>query len=265
MTCFAGPLGLLHLEMNRSSLNQELSKDAYNEERLRPQFGQKLYLHLSDLRMAMDQVASPASFRLLDYGCGGSPYRKLFPNAQYKRADFLDCGGLDYKLAEDSRVPEKDSTFEFILSTQVLEHVTNPAVYLAECHRLLEPGGEMVLTTHGVFEDHGCPYDFYRWTADGLQKTLQANGFQVVRLEKLTTGPRAIIFLMEQFHRSLDASRKTFFGLFLWFIRKTIHRYNNYVHPHCDKAFASNRVVDANLPGQPLYIGLFAVCKKAGQ
>ena len=248
--------------MNSSLLRKELSGEAYNQERLHPGFGEKLYLHLSDLRMAMDQAIRRGNLRVLDYGCGGSPYRPLFADAQYKRADFLDCADLDYKLSEDSRVAEKNCTFDFVLSTQVLEHVTNPAVYLAECHRLLEPGGELALTTHGVFEDHGCPYDFYRWTADGLKRTLEANGFEVIRLQKLTTGPRAVIFLLEQFHRTLSASRRTLFGLFLWLLRKGIRRHKEYLHSQCDKAFAANRLVDAAQAGHTLYIGLFAVCRK---
>jgi hypothetical protein len=31
---------------------------------------------------------------------------------------------------------------------------------------------EVVLTTHGLFEDDGCPCDFPRWTADGLRLEL---------------------------------------------------------------------------------------------
>ena len=58
----------------------------------------------------------------------GSPYRSLFPNADYRRADFLRQEGdvLDYILDANSCVKEKDQTFDFILSTQVLEHVDDP-------------------------------------------------------------------------------------------------------------------------------------------
>ncbi len=251
--------------MPTPSLQQRLRETDYVEERLRPQPGEGLYLHLSDLRMAMAEVIKPGAVSVLDYGCGGSPYRQLFQNTDYKRADFLDCGELDYKLAEDSRVPEKNCTFDFILSTQVLEHVTDPRVYLAECHRLLKPEGELALTTHGTFEDHGCPYDFHRWTAEGLRRILEASGFDVVRLDKLTTGPRAVVFLCERFASTLSASRRTAFGLVLWLLRKGLRRHKRYVHLQCDKAFAANRSVNATQQGHALYIGLLAVCRKSGR
>ncbi len=244
------------------STAQTFGTPEYDEERVRPKRGERFYLHLADLRIALDQVKRHGPLRILDYGCGGSPYRELFPDTQYKRADFMASRDLDYKLAEDSRLSEENCTFDFILSTQVLEHVKNPAVYLAECHRLLQPGGELALTTHGVFEDHGCPHDFHRWTADGLRQALEASGFRVVYLQKLTTGPRAVVFLREQFVSSFIASRRTIFGMSLWLLRKAVSKHKKYVHFHCDKAFSANRLADAKQDGHTLYIGLLALCRK---
>lgn len=248
--------------MSASAIARQLAEANYNRERLDPRRGDPLYLHLGDLRIAMETATHSDAQRVLDYGCGGSPYRPLFGKAEYKRADFLDCGDLDYVLGEDSLVPEEGQSFDLILSTQVLEHVPEPAAYLAECHRLLTPNGELLLTTHGVFEDHGCPYDFQRWTADGLRRLLQSQGFEVVRLVKLTTGPRAVTFLTERIHRKCSASRRTVFGWVLWCVRALVRRHRNYLHTQCDIAYAANRVVDASAPGHGIYVGLLASCRK---
>src|SRR4051794_16961738 len=142
----------------------------------------------------MEHIATDRPIVVLDYGCGGSPYRGLFPNADYRRADVAvetDPGDLHYVLNKVGGINEADGGFDLILSTQVLEHVDKPAAYLKECHRLLKAGGALYLTTHGTYPDHGCPADYYRWTADGLARDVEEADLKVERLEKHTTGPRA--------------------------------------------------------------------------
>src|SRR5262249_49528624 len=144
------------------SLATTIQTEYYLRQRMEPWPGDSLYLHLADLRMAIEGLRSDEPLVILDYGSGGLPYRSLFPPADYGRADFLqaDSDQLDYVLDAYSRVQQESQTFDLILSTQVAEHVTDPAIYFAECFRLLKPGGRLYCTTHGTFEDHGVPYDF---------------------------------------------------------------------------------------------------------
>lgn len=238
------------------------------QERLRrrsaPRPGDRDYLHLSDLRLAMERLRSDQPLDILDYGAGGSPYRPLFPNARYRRADFPSerAGDVDYVLDDLGRVDERDGTFDLILSTQVAEHVEDPARYFAECHRLLKPGGALYCTTHGAFEDHGCPYDFQRWTADGLRRDLERAGFTVVRLEKHTTGPRALLFQIDSHLGLLAASRRTAMGLAFWLVRRFVERFRARIHAQCDRHMAAHRVVDEALSRDTLYIGVAALARK---
>ena len=70
-----------------------------------------------------------------------------------------------------------------MLSTQVLEHVRDPQVYLAECMRVLRPGGRLLLSTHGIMVYHPDPVDYWRWTGEGLKRAVEQAGFKVVRFE----------------------------------------------------------------------------------
>ena len=80
---------------------------------------------------------------------------------------------MDFEYAADGRLPAEAADYDCILSTQVLEHVEDPAAYLQECYRVLSPGGHLLLTTHGIFEDHAVPRDYWRWTAVGLQRMIE--------------------------------------------------------------------------------------------
>lgn len=125
----------------------------------------------------------PPGARVLDYGCATQPYRHVFrPDVEYLGADLRGNALAHVELREDGTVPMPDSSCDLILSTQVLEHVLDPARYLSECHRLLKPGGSMALSTHGIMYYHPDPVDYWRWTSGGLEKIVADAGLQVAEM-----------------------------------------------------------------------------------
>lgn len=244
----------------------DIAVDGYLRERLDPRPGDSLYLHLSDLRLALERCRPAGPLRVLDYGCGGSPYESLFPGAPYHRADFAGMPRLDFTLAEDSAVAAPSGAYDLVLSTQVLEHVAQPATYLGECHRLLAPGGRLVLSTHGIFQDHGCPYDYQRWTSDGLKLALTRAGFEVLTLRKLTCGARALFFLARTHQAELVTRDRTLPSWGLRLVQRWLHNRPALVDRFCDRAFPADRrvcEVPAGHSGPPVYIALLAEARKA--
>jgi len=171
-----------------------LRNGAFVRERTAPNHSDYYYLHLSDLLLAVRAHASDREMVMLDFGAGGSPYRSLFPKADYRTADFA---GATYEINADGRTNAPDGTFDLVLSTQVLEHCRSPQRYLEEVQRVLKPGGRLLLSTHGLFEEHGCPDDYFRWTANGLKAVLEQNGFEVCSVVRVTVGPRAAFHLLQ--------------------------------------------------------------------
>lgn len=115
-------------------------------------------------------LALPTGARVLDFGCGERPYREVFgTDVEYIGADLPDNDQADIAIV-NGVVDLPDGSVDLVLSTQVLEHVADPDAYLDECHRLLRPGGRLLLTTHGVMFYHPHPNDYWRWTHDGLTK-----------------------------------------------------------------------------------------------
>ena len=49
----------------------------------------------------------------------------------------------------------------------MLEHVKNPSKVIEEMYRALKKEGIVYLSTPGVWEKHGTPNDYWRWTDDG--------------------------------------------------------------------------------------------------
>jgi len=173
-------------------------------ERAEPAPGDRHYPHLLDIRDAVRDAVRNAVGTWLDYGAATSPYRGLFTNARLLTADMASSSWkypVDYPLDDDGHLPVEDGTFDGVLSTQVLEHVPNPAAYLHEAMPVLRPGGRLVLTTHGVWEDHG-PVDLFRWTAQGLTAEVTAAGYTVDQCLMLTCGARAVLHLLQRESRA---------------------------------------------------------------
>lgn len=139
------------------------------------------------------------SSRVLDFGCADQPYRKFFTDdVQYVGAD-LEGNALAEVVIDDSGcLKVEDNTMDAVLSTQVLEHVSDPALYLRESLRVLKPGGQLLLSTHGMMVLHRDPVDYWRWTSDGLRHVVEQAGFEVTHFEGLMgLGATGVQFLQD--------------------------------------------------------------------
>ncbi len=142
------------------------------------------FIVLSILNKWVAEEALPrASGVLLDFGCGGQPYRELFKLrvAKYIGADVAAAKGiqLDLELVPDMPVPLEDASIDTVLSTQTLEHVYDSRFYIRECYRLLKPGGSLILSAPMQWRLHEVPYDYWRFTRYGLSELLTRNGFAI--------------------------------------------------------------------------------------
>lgn len=203
------------------SLGEALARDEYLRLRLKPRRRDQDYLHFVDLRDFVFSRAKVASGRLFDFGCGGAPYRDFFTHCTaYTGADIQAGPSVDVVLGQGFITGASDGSYDTVLSTQVLEHVADPDAYVREAARILKPGGMLILTTHGMGEEHGCPWDFHRWTGTGLENLVKRCGFQDVQCSKLTCGVRGSLLLINQMMTHLRTSRSRQLWLPLALVRK---------------------------------------------
>lgn len=230
--------------------------------RLQPDLAHRDYLILADLLAWLKDTIPATKGVVLDFGCGDSPYHPLFGERPYARADLGPGEKLDFVIQPDETISAPDGAFQTILSTQVLEHVDLYREYLRECHRLLAPGGKLLISTHGFFEEHGHPHDFHRWTLTALGRDLERAGFVVERADKLTVGPRALLYLMGSQMWKANASRKSALGFGLSLLRNSIQNHRAGWNTFADRHFGQHRMLAGPGGSESFFVGIAFVARK---
>lgn len=137
----------------------------------------------------------------LDVGCGDRPYEYLFKNGKYTGIDIEDSGrpktmkNPDY-FYDGKNIPFENEKFDFILCTQVLEHVPNPSLLINEMKRVCKTGGGIIITLPFVYPEHEQPYDFFRFTRFGIIKLLEDNDLEVIDIKQDSTAIETIAILI---------------------------------------------------------------------
>lgn len=162
--------------------------------RLYPKRSNRVYWHLTSLRITIENILNNFNNKfdkVLDYGCGNKPYKELFTGVcnNYFGADLQGNNFAEIIINTDGTLPTENQTFDCVLSSQVLEHVENPLLYLAEAYRVLKEDGLIILSTHGYWQYHPDPNDFWRWTSAGLKKILVDAGFKIENIYSIQTFP----------------------------------------------------------------------------
>lgn len=130
---------------------------------------------VSSLRIATSHITSAGN--VLDVGCGTSPYRHMLPSgSRYTGIDIeTGLGKPDIVIQPDKPWPVSNAYFDTVLCTQVLEHAEDQNLLLSEIRRVLKPGGLLVLSVPFIYNEHGMPWDYRRFTIGGLAKVLSVD------------------------------------------------------------------------------------------
>jgi SAM-dependent methyltransferase len=73
----------------------------------------------------------------------------------------------------------KDESIDVVNALELFEHVEKIDKGLSECYRVLKKEGKMLISVPFLYQIHGDPYDFQRWTEAKWKKELKRVGFRI--------------------------------------------------------------------------------------
>lgn len=119
-------------------------------------------------QQALELISRHADGLVLDCGAGlrHTDYANVV-NYEIVPYDSTDVLGVAEQL------PFADSTFDAVLSLNVLEHVKDPFQAAREIMRVLKPGGEVFVVAPFLQPLHGYPHHYYNMTAQGLMNLFE--------------------------------------------------------------------------------------------
>lgn len=132
--------------------------------------------------------------KIIDVGAGTCQYKDYFKNLRYFSQDIQNNRqeSIDY-VGGFEILPS--NYFDYVLCTQVLEHLKDPNSVFKHFHRILKKKGKVFLTAPMTFEEHSIPNDYFRFTRYGLRYLAEQNGFRVIKI--IPQGGRFLVLAKE--------------------------------------------------------------------
>ncbi len=138
-------------------------------------------------------------------------------------------------------------SFAVVVCTGLLEHVPNPERIVGECHRILKPGGRLVISASAVFPFHGAPDNYFHFTTHGFRHLFR-NWSRFEVLQGSTRPFETIAILLQRI--SLQCDLVPLFRPLLVLLYRVVPVLDVFVRRQYDSAgdHGENRVTDAFMP-----------------
>ena len=131
------------------------------------------------------EIGAKVGKDILDIGSGRQTIRRyLLNDCRYLSLDYYQTSTNWYQVQPDvygdgQRLPFSSGSFDTVLLLDVLEHLPYPDYCLHEVHRVLRPGGSLIIQVPFLYPLHDEPFDFQRWTIYGLRTAARRHNFTV--------------------------------------------------------------------------------------
>lgn len=115
-----------------------------------------------------------SDLKVLDVGGRIQPYRPLLETQIHRYVSIdLRQTPLVSVVGRGEQLPIADEQFDLVICTQVLEYVPAPSALIAEIHRVLKPGGYILLSVPAVFP-RDSDQDAWRFLPASLRVLLRS-------------------------------------------------------------------------------------------
>jgi SAM-dependent methyltransferase len=111
----------------------------------------------------------------LNFGGGSTRLHERLLNL-----DLMAGSNVDIVSNGDLTTPFADSTLDVVLTQEVVEHLAKPEAAVNEFHRVLKPGGTLLLQVPFIIGYHPGPTDYWRFTVEAFDELLPSSEWEII-------------------------------------------------------------------------------------
>jgi len=137
--------------------------------------------------------------RSLEFGASTN-YKKNFSTVVKGKSKFFYSNLDNFQskkiipLDLTKKLKIKSNEYNNILIFNVLEHINDHSITFKEIKRILKKNGNFLASTPFLYQVHGAPRDYYRFTKDFFAEKLKEIGFKKIKIKYLGYGPFVACF-----------------------------------------------------------------------
>ena len=190
--------------------------------------------------------------KILDLGGDKrSGYHQLIKgNHQMSVVNINPEAGPDLDFDISGKFPLKNNSYDAVLGLNVLEHIFNYKNVVDEGYRVLKDDGIFFGAVPFLFNVHGSPDDYFRYTRSALEKIFKDAGFKEIEIKELGTGIFSIIFQLKYGFYRFAGLRNLAMQWHIFLDRFFVHGILKFLRP-------DNHLTEKHLP-----LGYFFIAKK---
>jgi len=134
--------------------------------------------------------------RILDLGGSKkSGYHELIKGSHaITTANINKDFGCDIIFDMQEDFPLADEAYDAVICFSVFEHVFNFSKGFSETNRVLKKGGRFIFAVPFMYQVHGSPDDYFRYTKSAIKELLKNNNFSEFNIEELGFGLASLNF-----------------------------------------------------------------------
>jgi ubiquinone/menaquinone biosynthesis C-methylase UbiE len=165
------------------------------------------WLNKANLAMnefALEQLSTSSEDRILEIGFGGGDLLEKILSTKssefvagvdlsidmvnvvgHRLRHYIQSGRAEVRSGDIEALPYANGEFTKVCSINTLYFWRNPSVALAECHRVLRPGGEILLCFNSREDLEAWPshkYGFRLYDLVEVEKLLKSSGFTTIKV-----------------------------------------------------------------------------------
>jgi SAM-dependent methyltransferase len=139
---------------------------------------------------SLDRFIENAEGLVLNVGSGNTSLANNIINV-----DFIDYDNVTL-VSNISDMPLMDNSVDRVIVNSVLEHVEDPEKVISEIKRVLKPNGLVYSSTPFLVGFHASPYDYHRWTLEGVKQLF--SDFDIVSLSQEGGPTSALLWVFQE-------------------------------------------------------------------